>query len=64
MNLEQRRRTFFKYEKRIRELSPPEKVRRWHAWLAALGRQAGPPPTSPTDWRVCSASTATIPSGF
>ncbi|PSC74405.1 ARF guanine-nucleotide exchange factor GNOM isoform B [Micractinium conductrix] len=26
MSLEQRRRTFFKYEKRVRELSPPEKV--------------------------------------
>lgn len=29
MSLDQRRRLFFKYEKRIRELSPPEKVR----WL-------------------------------
>jgi hypothetical protein len=37
MSLEQRRRTFFKYEKRIRELSPPEKVRwcpsaAWRRW--------------------------------
>lgn len=35
MSLEHRRRTFFKYEKRIRELSPPEKARgTFPVWLS------------------------------
>lgn len=50
LSLDQRRRTFFKYEKRIREMSPPEKVRLAH--VLCQDNWAGLLKLQPTPWHL------------